>query len=220
MDNATMAIFVHEIRNQCLYTEASFTVFNQSFEQQVPTGVFFAAQSTLLAASQLASILWPSSSRSRKRGEEIRKVLGLEEKHPLNNNRIRALWDKSDEKLEKWISDTKGGNVIFDHLGEIGQFDPNTFTEQNIYRLYDPKTSIFYFRGDGYNMQAISNAVADIYTRVTKIHQTMFPEQYKKEAEVSSNDNADDKKTTKKATKKKPAAKKPAKKTVKKKKTS
>ncbi|MCK5041383.1 MAG: hypothetical protein KAR62_03780 [Sphingomonadales bacterium] len=228
MDNATMAIFVHEIKNQCLYTEGAFNVFNQSFEQKASTGVFFAAQSTLLAVSQLACIIWPSSSRSRKRGEEIRKVLGLKESHPLNNSRVRALWDKGDEKLEKWISDTKGGNVIFDHLGEISLLDPNSFTEQNIYRLYDPKTSILYFRGDGYNMQAISNAVADIYTRVTQVHQTMFPDHYKKEGDAGSNDNADEKpkakKATKKTTKKKPTAKKPAKKpakkTVKKKKTS
>ena len=66
-------------------------------------------------------------------------------------------------------------------------------------------------------MQAISNAVADIYTRVTQVHQTMFPEQYKKEAEVSSNDNADKEQKTKKPAKKKTAVKKPAaKKTAKK----
>lgn len=209
MDNATMAIFIHEIRNQCLYTEGSFSVFNQSFGQSIPTGVFFSAQATLLSASQLASIIWPTSSRNRKRGEDIRKILGLPEKHPLNNNRVKSLWDKGDEKLEKWISNTKGGNVIFDHVGEINQLDQNTFTEQDIYRLYDPKTSIFFFRGDGYNMQAIANAIADIYSRVTKIHQSLFPDHYTKGTESSSNDNP-----AKKPAKKKPAAKKAAPKTA------
>ena len=212
MDNSTLAIFIHELRNQCLYTEISFNVFNSSFEQKNPTGIFFSSQSTLLAASQIACILWPTSSRSRKRGEALRGLLNLDEKHPLNNNQVKGLWDKGDEKLEKWISGTKGLNVVFDHLGPIDQIDANNFSEKNIYRLYDTKTSVYLYRGNGYNMQAIANAIADIYTRVTAVHQKMFPDHYKKVEEQKL--EAANEKASKKPAKK--TTKKPAKKTVKK----
>jgi hypothetical protein len=215
MDNATLAIFIHEIRNQCLYTQASFSVFSQSFEQKIHAGVFFSAQSTLLAASQLSNLIWPTGPRSKKRGEEVRRVLELDEKHPLNNHRIRTVWDKSDEKLEKWASETKGGNVVFDHLGDMSQFDPSSFTQENIYRLYDPTTAIFIFRGDSYNMQALGKAIADINGRTLQVHQILFPNHYKepevREPDESSNDKVAKKPKSetkaKKKTKKKATAK-------------
>ncbi len=178
MDNTTLAIFIHELRNQCLYTEASFRVFNQSLEQNIAAGVFFSAQATLLTASQIAGILWPTRARAKSRGTHIREALQLPDQHPLNDKRLITMFEHSDEKLEDWIGATKGAQIVFDHLGPISSFGENQIADENIYRLYDPATSTFYFRGSGFNMQALATAIADIYTRVTAMHKSMFPSQY------------------------------------------
>jgi hypothetical protein len=178
MDKTTLALFVHELRNQCIYTEAAFRVFNQSLEQNITAGAFFGAQSTLLQASQIASLLWPNRARAKKRGETLREVLKLPEKHPLNDRRLCSIWEHGDEKFEDWVGETKGKQIVFDHLGPIQPFLENGVEDGSVYRLYDPTTQIFHFRGDGYKMQAIADAISDIYTRVTSVHMQMFPDQH------------------------------------------
>lgn len=179
MENATLALFVHELRNQCIYTEASFRVFNQALAQKTSSGVFFAAQSTLLCAGQLSSILWPTKARARKRGEKLRQILQLADKHPLSDKRLATVFDYSDEKLDDWVGSTKGQQVVFDHIGPIEAFFQAGGQESSIFRSYDPITMIFYYRGEGYNMQAIANAISDLYTRLNTIHMQMFPEQHR-----------------------------------------
>jgi hypothetical protein len=179
MDRASLAIFIHELHNQCVYTEAAFRVFNQSVQQNIPAGVFFSAQSTLLCASQISALLWPSQARVQKRGEELREILQLDEKHPLNDERLASMWEHADERLEDWVGTTKGEKVIFDHVGSIEELSKQVpIVESNIFRLYDPTTMTFYFRGDGYKMQAIADSISEIYSRAITVHRQMFPEQH------------------------------------------
>ena len=178
MDRPSLAIFIHEIRNQCLYTEAAFSIFNQSLEQKAASGAFLAANSVLMAASQIAATIWPTRARSKKRGEVLREVLQLPEKHALNDRRIIEIWEHGDEKLEEWVGATKGHHVIFDHIGQLDEFGEFPVAEGNIYRMYDPKTTIFYFRGDGFKLKALADSISDIYSRTNAVHRQMWPEQH------------------------------------------
>lgn len=178
MDQTTLALFIHELRNQCAYTDAGFDVFNQALEKRALTPVFFAAQSVLLTASQISGILWPVRARAKKRGEMVRQILQLPEKHALNDKRLSAIWEHGDEKLEDWISATKGDQVVFDHVGPLSQMAPEAINEAGFYRLYDPEQMIYYYRGNGYKIQAIADAVADVYARVNTVHRQMFPEHH------------------------------------------
>ncbi len=202
MEQTTLALFIHELRNQCVYTEAAFRVFNQSIEQQISAGVFFAAQATLLSASQISGLLWPLRARARKRGEDLRKALQLPEKHALNDKRLSSIWEHGDEKLEDWIGMTKGQKVVFDHVGTLASVSEIEVPDSNVYRLYDPSTTVFLYRGDGYKMQAIADAITDVYARVTTLHKAMFPEQ------VASEDASAAPIPVKEATPKEPAKKK------------
>lgn len=177
MDRTTLALLTHELRNQCIYTEAAFRLFNQSLEQQAQSAAFSAAQSILLTASQIGGMLWPPRARSRKRGEAFRQVLQLPEKHPLNDKRLLAIWEHADEKLDDWVGRTKGQKIVFDHLGPLSDLPGAPLPEENIYRAYDPNSMVFYFRGDGFKLQAIANAISDIYSRANVLHGKFFPEQ-------------------------------------------
>jgi len=179
MDNTTLALFVHELRNQCIYTEAAFRVFNQSLQEGASAGAFFAGQSILLSASQIGAILWPSRARAKTRGETLRSALNLGESHPLADRRLTNLWDLGDEKLEEWIFDTKGEQVIFDHLGPVPAAGDTSLPDLNLYRLYDPTTQVFYFRGNGFKLQAIADAISDVFKRVTALHRQLLPDQYR-----------------------------------------
>ena len=179
MDRASLAILIHELHNQCIYTEAAFRVFNQSVQQNLQAGVFFSAQSTLLCASQISNLLWPTQPRNKKRGEELREILNLSDNHPLNDPRLANLWEHSDEKLEDWVGITKGERVVFDHVGSFAELSGQVpITEGSIFRLYDPNTMTFYFRGEGFKMQGIADSVSNIYSTVITVHRQMFPDHH------------------------------------------
>ena len=184
MDNNTLAIYIHELRNQCLHTEAAFSIFNQAMNNRAGAGILYGGQSILIPGSQIASILWPTRARARGRGEALRKVLALDEKHPLNDRRLCELWERSDEKFEEWIAQTKGQQVIFDFVGDPATVGDGKTPDACIYRAYNPANRVYWYRGVAYNLQAVANALSDVAKRVNTVYAQMFPEQAKAEVEA------------------------------------
>ncbi|WND02873.1 hypothetical protein QGN29_00665 [Temperatibacter marinus] len=190
MDNNTLSIYVHELRNQFTNLQASFDLFNQSIAAKNGQGILYTGGMILFPASQIVSILWPTRARSRGRGEALRKVFQLEEKHVLNDRRLSEINEHSDTKTEEWIAKTKGQQIVFDFVGpraELDTIEPSEngelVSDENIYRAYDPDTRVYYYRGVAYNMNAIATALADVSGRVNNVYAQMFPEQVKREQE-------------------------------------
>ncbi|SDD82191.1 hypothetical protein [Kordiimonas lacus] len=184
MDNNTLAIYIHELRNQCLHAQASFDLFNQAVVNKAANGVLYGGQMVLMPSSQISSLLWPTRARARGRGEALRKVLQLPEKHPLNDRRLAELWERADEKVEEWITNTKGRQVVFDFVGDPAQLGEGNTPEECIYRAYNPNTHTFYYRGVGYNLQAVAKALSDVGGRVNAVYRQLFPEHAKAEDEA------------------------------------
>lgn len=184
MDNTTLAIYIHELRNQCLHAQASFNLFNQSVQAGQGQGVLYASQMILMPTSQIASLLWPTRARARHRGEALRKVLQLDNKHPLNDRRLSEVWERADEKTEEWIANTKGKQIAFDLVGDPKGLGDGTTTEEAIYRGFNPETRIFTYRGVSFNLPAIANALTDVAGRVNAVYRQMFPDQAKAEDEA------------------------------------
>ena len=183
MDQNTLAIYIHELRNQCLHAEAAFNLFNQAMGNRAGPGVLFASQMVLMPASQIAGLLWPTRARSRGRGEQLRKVLQLQEKHPLNDRRLAELWERTDQKTEEWVGATKGQQVVFDYVGDLKQLGDGNTPEGCLYRAFSTADNVFYYQGVGYNFQAIANAISDVAGRVNQIYRQLFPELAKQEDE-------------------------------------
>jgi len=191
MDTNTLAIYIHELRNQCLHTEASFELFNQAMNTKTGPGILFASQIVLVPASQLASLLWPTRARSRGRGEALRKALQLNEKHPLNDRRLAELWERTDQKTDEWVAATKGQQVVFDFVGDLKNLGEGNTPENCIYRAYNTANRVFYFQGVGYNLQAIADAISDVTGRVNGIYRQMFPELAKADDEARAKAQAE-----------------------------
>lgn len=183
MDTNTLAIYIHELRNQCLHTEAAFNLFNQAMNNRAGPGVLFASQMVLMPSSQLAALLWPTRARSRGRGEALRKVLQLQEKHPLNDRRLAELWERTDQKTEEWVGSTKGEQVVFDYVGDLANLGDGKTPIECLYRAYNTQNRTFYYQGVGYNFQAIADAISDVAGRVNAVYRQLFPDLAKQEDE-------------------------------------
>ena len=232
MDQNTLSIYIHELRNQCLHMQASFNLFNQAASAGQNQGVLFGGQMILMPASQISALLWPSRARARGRGEALRKVLQLTEKHALNDRRLSEIWERSDEKTEEWINNTKGQQIIFDLVGDPAAVGDGTTTIDAVYRGYNPSNQVFSYRGVAFNLPALAKAVSDVAGRVNAVYRQLFPEQAQAEDAAAQQAAAEQAKAqaapapapaapapasapaakapAKKAAAKKPAAKKPA----------
>ncbi len=174
MDLNSFIIYLHELRNQCLYTQAAFSVFNQSLEQKTTNGVLFAGQAVLTSASQVAAILWPSRARARRRGEVLREKLGLPAEHGMADRRFVELWERADEKLDEFIKETKGDRVLFDFVGSAKTLNLPGLKEDGVYRMYDTDSRVFIFRGVGYDLNNLAKAIAEIGRRADLLHRQIM----------------------------------------------
>lgn len=184
MDQNTLSIYIHELRNQCSHMQAAFNLFNQAANAGQGQGVLYGGQMILVPASQIASLLWPTRARARSRGEALRKVLQLQEKHALNDRRLSEIWERADEKTEEWINNTKGKQVIFDLVGDPATVGDGTTSDECVYRGYNPANQVFTYRGVAFNLPALARAVSDVAGRVNAVYRQLFPEQAKAEDEA------------------------------------
>ena len=184
MDQNTLSIYIHELRNQCLHLQASFNLFNQAANAGQGQGILYGGQMILMPASQIASLLWPTRARARGRGEALRKVLQLNEKHALNDRRLSEIWERSDEKTEEWVNNTKGKQIIFDLVGDPASVGDGSTTIDCVYRGYNPANQVFTYRGVAFNLTALAKAVSDVAGRVNAVYRQLFPEQAKAEDEA------------------------------------
>lgn len=195
MDVNSFVIYLHELRNQCLYTHAALNVFNQSLKQNSPSAVLFAGQAALVSASHVASILWPSRARAKRRGEVLREKLQLPDTHALGDRRFVELWEHADEKLDDWVKATKGERVLFDYVGAAQSLNLPGLKESGIYRMYDTTNRVFLFRGVGYDLNNLAKAIEEIGRRAELLHRQIMERVQQRpaaaNAEASSGDVAD-----------------------------
>lgn len=186
MDNTILAIYAHELQNHVRHVQAGFEILNRGLQAGAPGEVLYGGQMLLVPASQLSALLWPTRARARKRGEALRKVLQLPEKHPLNDRRLSEIWERGDEKMEEWIANTKHKRIVFDLVGDpfaVAGEGEEPVEEGSVFRCYDPERKIFYYRGVPFNIDALGRSLADVANRILSVYYQMFPDAQKQDEE-------------------------------------
>lgn len=179
IDSTTAGIYVHEIRNQCAYVQASLEMFNQAMEKGATIAILYSAQNMLTHSGTLARTLFPVRHRAAKHAESLRQMLGIDDKHPLNNKQLLHVWDAPEDRMEDWIEGSRERFVLMDYVGPFGVVGDKQVAgmkQSDVFRQVDPENLNFIFRGDGFALQSIAHAVADIDQRVKELHKRMFPE--------------------------------------------
>jgi hypothetical protein len=183
MDTNSLSLYIHELRNQSLYCETALGLFNQAIEKKSATGVFFAVQGFMTSTSNISRLLWPNRLKAKRRGEELRKALGLPNDHPLASDRFHNFWENGDERTDDWIKNSRGHLIAFDFLGPKNAIGNRTPKDEHIYRLYDPENRIFHYRGETFNLQETASQVAEVAARINAAHDQLFPKQQQAAAE-------------------------------------
>lgn len=179
MDLNRIGLHIYELRNQFNYIEGNVSILNQSLERSNQIGAFMALQSIFLCASQISRILWAPRKKGKARAEELRKFLRIPDDHPLNNTDIQTVFDFSDEKTEEWVKKSKGQYILVDYIGDLAESEHKDAKIEHIYRSFDLRSKIFVYRGVGFQMENVMEAMRGISEAVNKAHYHLFPDQWK-----------------------------------------
>ena len=112
MDINILGLHIHEIRNQCTYIEGNIKILNKSLETEARFGAFLALQGIMNSAMQISRLIWSPRKKGKVRSEELRKLMGIPEKHPLNNSDLQTVFEYCVETNDDWVKNTKGQYIF------------------------------------------------------------------------------------------------------------
>ncbi|MEW6455265.1 MAG: hypothetical protein AB1410_00940 [Acidobacteriota bacterium] len=164
MEKMVLKIFLIEIERQCKFAITAIDEIKSGLLNINSDIVWYAIQNFLVAIGNISKIFWPSKKESQKRGEELRKSLGIEDNSPIHPRNFRNHFEHFDERLETWIMSSKRHNFVDSNIG-LSNMIAGIDTEDFL-RNFEDTTWALTFRGDKYELKPIINAIYDLYRKV------------------------------------------------------
>lgn len=165
MEKMVLKIFQGEIEQQCKFVIIAVEQIKTGLANTNLDLVWYAIQNFLVAVANISKFFWPPYRKSQKRGEELRKSLGIKNDSPIKPRKFRDHFEHFDERLEKWATFSKGHNFIDSNIGP-----PNMIVgivQQDFLRNFDPTTWTLTFGGDKYELKPIIEVIYDLYPKVS-----------------------------------------------------
>ncbi len=192
-DDFEMEIYLTEIHHQVEAASLAITELNGSLARSgagtVPRA-FASAQALLGAAAMLSKLLWPTPggvdspgrllspgaaeggarARARARGRELRRVLdNLKAPSPLETRRVRNAFEHFDERLDKYLYDSRGGQrlVVDRNIGPANMVMTPSGPPRYL-RHINPVEGSISVLDDSVAVQPLVDAIADVGKRAER----------------------------------------------------
>lgn len=202
MDDFLKGVYVGEVKKQCEFALAAITYLNHALQQLhnkelkkeesqfFHSEVFRQIHSILTHASNVSRIFWPPIPKKKNnesdedyenrlaaidkvvRGRTLKIEYQLDDGNPLKNRTLRDHLEHYDERLDHWRNNSVNRNIVSDTIGP-----PNAIVgleDSDMMRWFDPTRSMFRFRGEEYDIQAIATAVEQLLTKSRKLEEDLW----------------------------------------------
>jgi hypothetical protein len=163
MERMTLKIFQREVERQCRFAIISVEQIEVGLKNNEDL-MWYAIQNLLISVGNISKLFWPTRSRYKDRGEELRRSLGIKDNSPLEPRTFRNHFEHFDERLEKWAKSSERHNFNDANIGPpdmIAGIDV-----QDSLRIFDPTSWTLFFRGDRYELKSIIVVIYDLYPKV------------------------------------------------------
>lgn len=165
-NQAQMALSAVRSLNHALGRTSSQDISHQE-RRYFHREVFRSIHSLLTHSSNLSKLFWPPHKngepgrRRAQRGATLRGVIGLpDDGHLLKQRRIRDHLEHFDERLDSWNNPEARRNFVQDTIGPPEAIQG--VDEGDMMRGYDPNSRNFTFRGERYDLQALSDCLQEL----------------------------------------------------------
>ncbi len=164
MEKLVFKVFQTEIKRQCKFALIAVEQIRTGLTNNNSDLVWYAIQNFLVAAGNISKTFWPSKTLSQKRGEELRKSLGIGDDSCIKPRNFRNHFEHFDERLENWATSSKSRNFVDSNMGSsdmIVGIKPDDFL-----RNFDHTNWRLTFRGDNYDLRPIIGAIRDLSKKI------------------------------------------------------
>jgi hypothetical protein len=178
VDGHIETTYLLELRQQCLWAVECLEAMNESLGRSAGyervISFFGHAGHFLHHVGAASRILWPpvprekeKAARARARGLHLRTVLGIPDDHALKKRTLRDHIEHLDERIDDWAHGSKNHNIVDFTFGPPGVVGGGGVGTGDVFRQYDPATTVFIFRGESFHVQTLAGGVGDVLERVT-----------------------------------------------------
>jgi len=190
MDDHIRSVFLMELKKQCEFALGAVNQINNALQatrnRELPPDqssyahneVFRGLHSFLTHTSNISRILWPPIPQKRKnesnsdyvkrfkklprveRSDALKEFLEIDDHHILKERRLRDHLEHYDERLDHWSESSERRNIVSDMIG-----DPSAIVgidDADRMRTFNPNGAKYIFRGEEYDVQAMSSAVEEL----------------------------------------------------------
>ena len=175
MDESLHRIYLSQAKDECEECFAAIKSFDAALQSRCTQDLFRHARHLIQHAAAVSRIFWPpggknktSRERAHRRGEALRKTLAIPANHPVQNRSLRDHFEHFDERLDEWADRSKNRNIIHRLLGPRRSVGGDAIGDGDIIHHYDPRTKVYAFRGEKFEIEAIATGVNDVYGKINK----------------------------------------------------
>lgn len=173
MDEHLLRLYLGQVKEEC---EAAFKAINDlngALQSQGNVSPFPPAQALVHHAAAVSRIFWPpgckdkhARQRAARRGEALRKAIGLATPHPVQSRTLRDHFEHFDERLDEWAEASRNRNIVNRLVGARNAIGGDGIADGDIIHHYDPALNIYAFRGEKFDVQALATGLEDIVSKM------------------------------------------------------
>jgi hypothetical protein len=139
-----------------------------------PIDFFHHAQAFINHTGVISRILWPplihdpnGRARAQARAAHLRTILNVSSPHPLEDRTLRNHLEHFDERLDAWAASTQSFLFVDLNIGPPGSIAAGP--PEQVFRQFDPTTNTLSFRGESFDLQALTAAVGTVAQAVARL---------------------------------------------------
>lgn len=182
MDDFLLRIYLEQAKEECDRSFLAIKELNTAIASKGELDPFGPAQTLVHHAAAVSRIFWPpvirdkhARQRSQRRGDALRKAIGIANGHPVQNRALRDHFEHFDERLDDWAERSKNRNIVKQLVGPRTAIGGDAITDEDIIHHYDPATKVYAFRGEKFKVQELANGLDDIYAKIISKLNSLWP---------------------------------------------
>jgi len=176
LDLSVLGVFVDEVIAQCEFALMSMNDLREGLDQQDKKRVFYSAQAFLVAVANLSKLFWPIEKHCF-RGEELRRLLEIEEDSSIRDRTLRHTYEHFDERIETWATRSSRRDYDDMNISIAGPLVPGIEPSDSMRNLEcspDRKTFKLIFHGVSYDPLIIEAEVRKVLEKAKRCSQRLW----------------------------------------------
>ena len=193
MDGQQYLLFHGFLGRECVFALMAWDEMERSLKNHFRRGMtpaesiaetdafWYSVDAFLMSTGNISKVFWPSirgeprgeAERNRRRGEELREILGIQEDSPFKNRKLRNLFEHFDRELDRWLvqGDRKPIVIVEAIMPSFQIGITESMLPAKTFRSFDCDAWILYCMGETLSFREVFKAVQDLQ----KSLQSHFP---------------------------------------------